>query len=292
MTAITAQLVNELRKLTEAPLMQCKQALVEANGNIELAIENMRKAGMAKAAKKAGRIAAEGIILVIKSADNKLALIAEINCETDFVGRDENFTRFAHEVAQAAFQHKEIDPAKIANIVLPSGNTVEQARQELVNKLGENILLRRFEMIHGGGIVADYSHHGRIAVLVALDKSAADLGKDLAMHIAASNPQAITADQVSKELIEKEREIAFAQAEQSGKPKEILEKMVQGRISKYLKEITLVDQAFVKNPDQLVGDLLKQHQVKVEKFIRFEVGEGIEKPVEDFAAAVREQVGN
>lgn len=290
--AITAAQVKELREITGAGMMECKKALEEAQGNMEAAIEAMRKSGLAKAAKKAGRVAAEGTVVIVSSDDRKTAAIVEVNCETDFVGRDSNFKDFAQAVAQTVLASQVTDLAQLANTQLAKQQqTVEQARQELITKLGENIQIRRAALLKADGIVGDYSHGGRIGVIVALTGKDAALAKDIAMHIAASNPQAINPEQVSQELIAKEKEIYTAQAATSGKPADIIEKMVVGRINKFLSEISLVGQPFVKDPDQTVGKLLAAAKVDVSAFVRYEVGEGIEKQVEDFAQAVMSQIG-
>jgi len=289
--AITASQVKELRERTGAGMMDCKKALTEANGDIEAAIKAMRKAGMAKAAKKSGRVAAEGII-IIKSDDNqKLAVILEINCETDFVGRDENLVLFANTIAENALKKKinGLDALMESPYDEGKGETVEQARHALVSKVGENIKVRRVRLINTDGSIAAYLHGIRIGVLVELDKENQELGKDIAMHIAASNPQAVNSDDVGEELINKEREIFSAQALASGKPPEIVEKMVEGRIKKFLGEVSLYGQPFVKDPSKTVSQLLKEHDNTVRSFVRFEVGEGIEKEESDFAREVMAQ---
>ncbi len=293
MSNITAAQVKEIRERTGAGMMECKKALMESNGDIEAAIEAMRKSGIAKAAKKAGRVAAEGIIIIKTSKDHKLAVMVEVNCETDFVGRDASFKEFAEAVAQCALNHKTTDVAALVNLPLPANNsaTTEQARQELISKLGENIQIRRIALIESTGIVGDYSHSGRIGALVALSTANAELAKDLAMHITASNPQAIAPEDVSPELIAKEKEIFSAQSAGSGKSPDIIEKMVVGRINKFLSEVSLLGQPFVKDPNKTVGSLVKAANTQVTAFVRFEVGEGIEKQVEDFAEAVMAQIG-
>ncbi|HVV68886.1 MAG TPA: translation elongation factor Ts [Gammaproteobacteria bacterium] len=290
---ITANQVKELRERTGAGMMECKKALQEANGDVEAAIEAMRKAGVAKAAKKAGRVTAEGIIEIKLSTDGLSAAMVEINCETDFVGRDTSFKEFAVAVAHSVLANKITDINTLANTPLSSGNsqTVEQARQELISKLGENIQIRRVALINATGRMGGYTHGGRIGVIVALDAGQVELAKDVAMHIAAANPSTIDPKDVSAELIAKEKEIFIAQTAESGKPPEIVEKMVAGRISKFLNEVSLLGQPFVKEPSKTVGTLLKEHKANVTAFARFEVGEGIEKPVEDFAEAVKAQIG-
>lgn len=285
---ITADQVKELRERTGAGMMECKKALVESNGNIDAAIEAMRKSGMAKAAKKADRTAAEGVIGLKLSDDHKTAFMVEVNCETDFVARDENLIAFADAVAAAGLA------AKVTNLeallALPYNknkqDTIEHTRQELVAKLGENVRVRRCALINSSAFVGHYKHGNRIGVLLDLSISDAQLGKDVAMHIAASNPQALSPEDVAPELITKEREIFSAQALSSGKPAAIVEKMIDGRINKFLSEVSLLGQPFVKNPEQTVNELLKASNAKVSRFIRFEVGEGIEKVVTDFAEEV------
>jgi len=289
---ITASMVKELRERTGAGMMECKKALVAADGNMEAAITAMRKSGQAKAAKRAGRIAAEGVILVAHSDDNKMACMIEVNCETDFVARDDNFRAFTQQVVQRGLATHSASAEALLSVPIQDGSskTIEEQRAELVAKIGENVQLRRVACIQSGGIVGTYSHSNRIGVIVALDKDLPDLAKDIAMHIAAMNPQAIDSDSVSEELIEKERDIFSSQAKESGKPDNIIAKMVEGRIAKFLKEICLVDQAFVKDPDQTIAQLLKADNAKVTEFIRYEVGEGIEKEVVDFAGEVQAQL--
>ena len=286
--AITAALVKELRDRTGAGMMECKKALVETNGDIELAIENMRKSGQAKAAKKAGRIAAEGIILA--RSNNTNAVILEVNSETDFVSRDESFLAFANAVADAALANATTSVDALNAIDL-DGRTVEEARLALVSKIGENIQVRRVELIAlNGANAASYIHGGRIGVIVSVNGGDEALSNDIAMHVAASNPQVVNPEQVSEEVIAKEKEIFVAQAKESGKPDNIIEKMIGGRLKKFLGEISLTGQPFVKDPSTSVGDLLKSHGAEVNSFIRYEVGEGIEKKQEDFAAEVMAQV--
>lgn len=287
---ITANAVKELRERTGAGMMECKKALVAANGDMEAAIEAMRIAGTAKAAKKANRIAAEGLIVAKISSDGHSAVMVEINCETDFVARDSNFQSFVNALAQLALDNNTSDIAQLSSSALTSSETVEQARQELTNKVGENVQIRRIVLLQSTGTIGAYVHSGRIGALVALSVAKPDLAKDIAMHIAASNPQVISAEQVPSELIQHEKDIFIAQSADSGKPADIIEKMVAGRISKFVNEISLLGQPFVKEPNQSVGQLLKAAQAEVSEFIRFEVGEGIEKPVEDFAEAVMAQI--
>ncbi len=288
--AITAALVKELRERTGSGMMECKKTLVETNGDIEAAIELMRKAGMAKADKKASRIAAEGCIVVKSTDDAKKSVIIEVNCETDFVTKSEDFVNFTTELAEQALINTPADLEAL--LVMPLGDvTVDKARQALIAKIGENVNVRRYEIVSSeSGVVGQYLHGERIGVLVKLENGGdAVLAKDIAMHIAATNPAAISAEDVPAEMIEKEKEIFSAQAAESGKPAEIIEKMISGRIRKYLAEITLLGQAFVKNPDQTVEKLLKESNANVASFIRFEVGEGIEKKEDNFAEEVMAQ---
>ena len=292
--AITAALVKELRDRTGLGMMDCKNALVESEGDIELAIDNLRKSGQAKAAKKAGRIAAEGTIRVLLSDDGKKAGVIEVNCETDFVGRGEILQGFADQVLATAFAASECDVVKLAEMNLAGATgTVEENRLTMVQEIGENIQVRRVQMIAAPeGVIGQYIHSGKIGVLVALKGGNADLAKDVAMHVAGHAPAPIVVNpsEVSDELVAKEKEIFSAQAKESGKPDEIIEKMVGGRIQKFLAEVSLVEQAFVKDPDTKVGNLVKAAGAEVQSFIRFEVGEGIEKQVVDFAEEVRAQV--
>lgn len=285
--AITAAMVKELRERTGAGMMDCKKALQEANGDMELAIENMRKSGQAQAAKKAGRIAAEGIILV--KAEGNLGTLVELNCETDFVARDASFLAFGEQVVNAAFANRENDVEALSATSIGDA-TVEETRAALVTKIGENMNVRRVTTIEGGDRVSTYVHGSRIGVAVALTGGDDELARDIAMHIAASAPQFVKPEDVDAEVIEKERSIQIDIAMQSGKPKEIAEKMVVGRMNKFTGEISLTGQPFVKDPSKTVGELLKEAGADVVTFIRFEVGEGIERKEEDFAAEVQAQV--
>lgn len=282
MSNITAAMVKELRERTGAGMMECKKALVEANADIEEAVVILRKRGVAKAAKRAGKTAAEGIIVTQVATDGESAYIAEINCETDFVARDESFKAFAAMVVEKGLAAQSDSFAKLEG--------VEEARQQLAHKLGENIQLRRAHYMTAPGAVYAYNHGSRIGVLVGLDVANEELGKDIAMHVAALNPQAINESNLDQALLAKEREIVSDQARQSGKPENIIEKMVEGRIAKYIKEVCLVDQPFVKDNDQTIGALLTKAGMTVTDFVRFEAGEGIEKEVVDFAEEVRAQV--
>jgi elongation factor Ts len=289
--AITAALVKELRERTGAGMMECKAALVEANGDIEAAIEAMRKSGQAKAAKKSGRTAAEGVVMIEVAADGKNGVMVEINCETDFVAKDSNFLEFAEAVTAAALNSSAADAEALAGQTLADGGTVDAAREALIAKIGENVQVRRLVRFDGAeGALHSYRHGVRIGVVVELVGGDESLGRDIAMHIAASNPMCLSADQVPAATLDKEREIFKAQALDSGKPEAIVEKMIEGRVRKFLEEVTLLGQPFVKNPDQTVAQLLKQAGAEVRRFTRLEVGEGIEKKVENFAEEVMAQV--
>ncbi|ROR32215.1 translation elongation factor Ts [Inmirania thermothiophila] len=283
---ITAALVKELRERTGAGMMECKKALVETGGDIEAAIELMRKSGQAKADKKAGRVAAEGIIAVAR--DGGAVALVEVNSETDFVAKDEHFVRFAEAVAQAALEKAPADLEALLALPL-DGGSVEEARRELVAKVGENIQVRRFARIDSDGVLGVYRHGTRIGVVVELAGGDETLARDLAMHVAASRPQWVRDEEVPEAVLAKEREIYAAQAADSGKPAHIVEKMVEGRLRKWLAEVTLLGQPFVKDPDQTVGELVRKAGAEVRRFVRLEVGEGIEKRQEDFAAEVMAQ---
>lgn len=292
MAAVTAALVKELRERTGLGMMECKKALVEADADIEKAIDDMRKSGQAKAAKKAGRTAAEGAVVVAVSEDGKKAVLIEINSETDFVARDDNFIAFADKVAKAALAAGEADATKIGELLADDGSTIETTRQLLVQKIGENIQVRRAAVLESETAIGAYIHGGRIGVLVSLKGGSADLGKEVAMHVAAVAPMVVRGDDVPADVLEKEKEIIRGQSDMAGKPAEIVEKMLVGRINKFLKEVSLVDQPFVKNPDTTVGKLVQDAGAEVESFVRLVVGEGIEKAVVDFAAEVAATVGN
>lgn len=292
MAAVTAALVKELRERTGLGMMECKKALVEADADIEKAIDDLRKSGQAKAAKKAGRTAAEGAIAVAVSDDGKKAVMIEINSETDFVARDDNFIAFADKVAKAALAAGEADAAKIGELLTDDGSTIETTRQALVQKIGENIQVRRGAVLQSESTIGAYIHGGKIGVLVSLKGGNADLGKDVAMHVAAVAPMVVRGDDVPADVLEKEKEIIRGQSDMAGKPAEIVEKMLGGRINKFLKEVSLVDQPFVKNPDTTVGKLVQDAGAEVESFVRLVVGEGIEREVVDFAAEVAATVGN
>jgi elongation factor Ts len=291
--AITAAQVKELRERTGSGMMECKKALVDAGGDMDAAIETLRKTGLAKADKKAGRVAAEGLIDVSVSGDGRSATLVEVNCETDFVAKKAEFQDFANAIARRILADTPADVEALLAMPLRDGEdaSIELARKSLIASIGENINVRRFIRLDATkGILAHYQHGVRIGVLVELQGGDAELARDIAMHIAASKPQCVTEADVSREVIEKEREIFSAQAETSGKPANIIEKMVDGRIRKFLAEITLVGQPFVKDPDQSVGQLLKSAGAGVIGFARMELGEGIEKKTENFADEVMAQV--
>ena len=282
MTVVTASLVKELRERTGLGMMECKKALQEADADIELAIDNLRKSGQAKAAKKAGNIAAEGAIIL--AVDGNTAIALEVNCQTDFVARDASFTAFANKVAGIALAARETNAEKIAALAF-DGMSVEEARVLLVQKLGENIQVRRAEIVEGAAL-ATYVHGLKIGVIVAFNKADDEISKQVAMHVAASNPLVINAEDIPAEVLAKEQEIAAAKAAESGKPANIVEKMVEGTLKKFKSEVSLTEQAFVIDPDQKVGAVLAKAGLTVTRFIRLEVGEGIEKKEVDFAAEV------
>ena len=292
---ISASMVKELRDRTGAGMMDCKKALQEAAGDIDAAIDVMRKSGIAKAAKKAGRIAAEGTIVVKPDQSGNQAMILEVNCETDFVAKDENFQGFSSQLTDALLEQPGATADSAGELPLHNTGTqtVEDTRQQLVTKLGENISIRRFARLNktAGGTLGIYLHGIRIGVIVDLSTDNPGLARDLAMHIAASNPLCVNEEDVAPQVLENERQIQLAQARQSGKPDEIIEKMVSGRIKKFLRENTLTGQAFVKDPDTSVAALLKANNASVNGFIRYEVGEGIEKKADNFAAEVMQQAG-
>lgn len=285
---ISASMVKELRERTGAGMMECKKALVEAAGDLDAAAEVLRVSGQAKADKKSSRVAADGRVIVAQGDSS--AVIIEINSETDFVAKDENFLAFTDAVAIAAMTSDTTDVAEFANQKLADGRTVEMARTELIAKVGENIGVRRIERVASAGVISSYTHGARIGAVVTLDGGDEALARDIAMHVAATNPTCIDESGVPAETLENERRIETEKAQGSGKPAEIIEKMVAGRMNKYLKEITLVGQPFVKDPDISVGKLLSNAGAIVTSFVRFEVGEGIEKKVENFADEVMKQI--
>lgn len=286
MANITAAMVAKLREMTGMGMMECKKALVETDGDLKKAEELIRVKSGAKASKVAGRTAAEGVVVVATSADGKKGVVAEINCETDFVAKDEGFLDFANKVAAALLATPVASLEEAANVKMAEGKTIEETRKDIIAKLGENISLRRFQAFSTEGSLASYLHGKKIGVVVDLVGGDTELGKDIAMHIAANKPICVSKDNVPAEKIEEERNIYSQQAAQSGKPADIVTKMVEGRISKYLAEVTLLGQPFVKNPDLTVEKLLAAKNAKVNSFAMFVVGEGIEKKVVDFAAEV------
>ena len=291
MAEITASMVKTLRESTGLGMMECKKALSETDGDMKAAEDLLRIKSGAKANKAAGRVAAEGMIGAFVSSDGKVGALVEVNCETDFVAKNQDFIDFSKALAEFVSQTNPVDVAVLSNAVMGDGKTVEEVRHALVMKLGENISVRRMVRFQTEGRLAYYLHGVKIGVLVDMGEGDETLGKDIAMHIAASKPVCVSRDEVPAELIEKEREIYTAQAAESGKPANIVEKMVDGRIAKYLAEVTLLGQPFVKDPDQTVEKLLQSRKAKVNAFQMFVVGEGIEKVATDFVAEVMAQVG-
>ena len=288
---VTASEVKALRELTGAGMMECKKALTETHGDLDEAIALLRKKGAASAEKKSGRIAAEGVITFAINDEGTAAILVEVNCETDFVAKDNSFKDFSTDLANTLLEGRPESVEDASQLQLAGGATIEATRQELIAKIGENISLRRFEVVQAGpGELAGYVHGSRIGVIIRMGSSTEpDLGRDIAMHVAASRPVCIDESEMPDELLQKERDIYTAQAAESGKPPEIAEKMVTGRIKKFLKENTLLGQPFVKNPDESVGDLLSGQQASVVSMSRFEVGEGLEKRSDDFVAEVMAQ---
>ncbi|KUJ75348.1 elongation factor Ts [Thiomicrospira sp. XS5] len=284
--AVTASMVKELREMTGAGMMDCKKALGETDGNMEEAVEFLRKKGMAGADKKAGRTAAEGVVAIAVSDDQKKAAIVEVNCETDFVAKGDDFKAFADEIAAIVLATGQMDIDALMNEKMANGQTIDEKRREMIGKIGENMAVRRIELIESNGSIGQYQHGEKIGVVVAMNGGDEALTRDVAMHIAAANPAAISADDVDAEVLEKERKFQIEQAQDSGKPAEIIEKMIEGRMRKYLQEITLLGQAFVKDPDQTVEKLLKASDASVSNFVRLEVGEGIEIEETNFADEV------
>jgi len=285
--AITAAMVKELRERTGSGMMECKKALKEVDGDMELAVEHLRKTGLAKADKKAGNIAAEGKIGY--AAEGNAAVLVEVNCQTDFVSGGEEFGALTQKVTDAVIANRPADVDALLAIEV-DGETLENTRRALVAKIGENMSVRRFEVLETSDRIAHYAHGNRITVLVAMEGGNDEVARDVAMHIAASNPQFIAEENVPAEVLDKEREILIEQSKNEGKPEAIVAKMVEGRIRKFLAEITLDGQAFVKDPDTTVAKLLAANNAKVTGFVRYEVGEGIEKKEENFADEVMAQV--
>ena len=288
--SISASMVKELRERTGAGMMECKKALVETNGDMDQATEHLRKSGQAKADKKSARVAADGKVVV--ASNGSRAVVVEINSETDFVAKDENFAAFADAVAQNALAGNVSNIADLSAAKLQDGRTIEVARTELVAKVGENISVRRLAQIESADQLGSYTHSGRIGAIVAITGGDSDLARDIAMHVAATNPLCIDESAVPADTLEREHRIFSEQAAESGKPPEIVEKMVTGKIAKFLREITLVGQPFVKDQDVTVGKLLKNAGAEVTQFVRYEVGEGIEKKEENFADEVMKQIAD
>ncbi|MHB8496067.1 MAG: translation elongation factor Ts [Casimicrobiaceae bacterium] len=286
MADISASRVMELRQRTGLGMMECKKALTEAGGDLSRAEELLRIKSGAKASKAAGRVAAEGMIGVSVADDAKTAAIVEVNCETDFVAKNDDFRAFANEVAKLVNRECPAGVAALSALTLASGETVEARRVALVQKIGENIALRRFARIDAKGRIASYVHGSRIGVLVDVTGGDAVLGKDVAMHIAASKPMAVSREQVPADVVAKERSIAAARAADSGKPANIVEKMVEGAVAKFLSEVTLLAQVFVKSDKETVGDIAKARGATINGFVLYVVGDGIERRKDDFAAEV------
>ena len=291
MSNITAQMVKELRDRTGAGMMECKKALLDSSGDMDKAVEEMRKAGQAKADKKSSRIAAEGVITLSISDDNSIANMVEINCETDFVAKDENFLKFVKTISEVSLENYKGSVDDFNNSKHPSGKTIEEIRLELVSKVGENVKIRRVQNIkNDGNYMGHYMHGTKIGVAVVLQKENEELAKDVCMHIAAMKPRALNANDIPQEDLKKEREIFVAQAKESGKPDDIIQKMVDGKLKKYISEVTLVDQTFVKDNEITISKLLEKHDNSVLSFYRLEVGEGVEKKDENFADEVMAQI--
>ncbi|BAS68431.1 translation elongation factor Ts [Bathymodiolus septemdierum thioautotrophic gill symbiont] len=290
--AITAAMVKELRERTAAGMMDCKKALSETNGDMEAAIDLMRTSGAVKAAKKSGRIAAEGLVKVNMSDDGKTATILEVNSETDFVTKGETFINFVDDLGALALKTTPADIDEFLNESMENGDSLEKAREDIVASTGENVAIRRVQTLTVGanGVIGAYKHGDRIAVLTVLEGGDQQLAKDVAMHIAASKPECISESDLSADLLEREKAIFVEQARESGKPEEIIEKMIVGRMKKFVNEVTLEGQAFVKDPETTVAALLKSNNANIKSFVRFEVGEGIEKKEENFADEVMAQV--
>ena len=286
--SISASMVKELRERTGAGMMECKKALVDSDGNLDSAIELLRTTGQAKAEKKAKRIAAEGRIII--KSDTEHTVILEINSETDFVANDSNFINYAESVAVAILENDIVDLESLSKIDLTTGTNVEMARTQLISKIGENISIRRFDKIKQCDNMGIYTHGARIGVVVSLTGGDEVTSKDVAMHVAASNPICINNEDVPEEMVSREERIFRDQAASSGKPPEIIDKMIQGRMKKFFKEVTLLGQPFIKNPDMSVNELLKESKAEIISFKRYEVGEGIEKKEENFADEVMAQI--
>lgn len=291
--SVTAEAVKILRERTGAGMMECKKALTETGGDLDAAAEMMRKSGLAKADKKAGRIAAEGVVVIERSADGKLAAIAEVNCETDFVAREKDFQNFAVQVGKVALANRAVEVDAVLTAKLADGSTVEETRRVLIAKIGENITVRRVALLEAPAVLGAYLHGTRIGALVALKSGDEATAKDIAMHVAAINPPHLSVADVPAAVVAKEKEIQLEQIKSdpknAGKPDEMLLKIIDGKLRKWIGEITLLGQPFVKDDKQTVEQYLKQAKAEVQSFLRFEVGAGIEKKQEDFAAEVRKQ---
>ncbi len=287
---IKAALVKELRERTGAGMMECKRALQACAGDMEAAIQHLRKAGLAKAARRTGKVAAEGVIVIHEKG--RTAAMVEVNCETDFVAKGDEFSAFCEAVASVILEKQPADLAALSRLPIGSreNDTVEERQQQLAAKIGEKIAVRRFEVLSCKGIPGVYSHGSRIGVIVDLEGGEPGLAKDIAMHVAASRPVCVSEAEIPVEMVEKEKEVLIAQAENSGKPLDIIEKMVQGRLKKFFAEVTLLGQPFVKDPEVSVSRLLKKAGARVHSFTRFEVGEGLQKKAGNFAAEVMAQV--
>ena len=292
--AVTAEAVKTLRERTGAGMMECKKALVEANGDLDAAAEAMRKSGLAKADKKASRVAAEGVIVLERAADGKRAVIVEVNCETDFVAREKDFQQFASAVAKVVLDRRPADVAALGALSIPGAQSIEETRRALIAKIGENISVRRFTVLEAPAVVGAYLHGTRIGALVAMKSGDEAVAKDIAMHVAAINPVRVSAAEVPADEVAKEKAIFIDQAatepKNAGKPRELLEKIVEGKVRKWLNEITLLGQPFVKDDKQSVEQYLKKAGGEVLSIVRYEVGAGIEKKQEDFAEEVRKTV--
>ena len=286
--SISASMVKELRERTGAGMMECKRALVDSNGNLDSAIELLRTTGQAKAEKKAKRVAAEGRITIKSDAEH--TVILEINSETDFVANDSNFINYSESVAIAILENEIVDLESLSKIDLTTGTNIENARTQLISKIGENISIRRFDKIKQCDNMGVYTHGARIGAVVAITGGDEETSKDVAMHVAASNPICIDNKGVPEEMVSREERIFREQAASSGKPPEIIDKMIQGRMKKFFKEVTLLGQPFIKNPDMTVNELLKESKAEIISFKRYEVGEGIEKKEENFADEVMAQI--
>ncbi|MGH8592491.1 MAG: translation elongation factor Ts [Gammaproteobacteria bacterium] len=287
---IKAALVKELRERTGAGMMECKRALQACAGDMEAAIQHLRKAGLAKAARRTGKVAAEGVIVIHEMG--RTAAMVEVNCETDFVAKGDEFSAFCEAVASVILEKQPADLAALSRLPIGSreNDTVEERQQQLAAKIGEKIAVRRFEVLSCKGIPGVYSHGSRIGVIVDLEGGEPGLAKDIAMHVAASRPVCVSEAEIPVEMVEKEKEVLIAQAENSGKPLDIIEKMVQGRLKKFFAEVTLLGQPFVKDPEVSVSRLLKKAGARVHSFTRYEVGEGLQKKAGNFAAEVMAQV--